>query len=135
MDVQGSPVLTTERHTIYSTWQSNYMYGVMCRLHQGDPFTMFIHTGRCLLIRAPCALSCRQSSSPCACISTFHHCHIESTLPHLYKNFAAAFGLYYSTVTKTIGWTTRNFMVTCQWEENDGSHDVTLVLTHDQLKI
>ena len=95
------------------------------------------HCERCSLIRAPHAPSCQSSSSPRACVSTSHHCHIESTLPHLYKKICCSGRtvLQYSTVTKTIGWTMRNRVVTYQWETNDGSHDVTLVLTHDQFKI
>jgi len=78
-------VLTTERYTAYSSWQSIDMFGGYVLLVPRRPLHyVHPHCERCLLIRVHCA-SCRHSSSPRTCVSTSHHFHIESTLPHLYK--------------------------------------------------
>jgi len=91
-----------------------YMYGVMWCSHQGDPFTMFIHTVRG--VHWP-ELAVRHG-----CLSTSHHYHTESTLPHLYERFCHSIHaiLQYS---KTMGWTMRN-----RWHANGRQMMVAMML-------
>ena len=133
VDLKGSPVCLQLKGTLHTlVGKVLTCLGVMCCLCQGDPFTMFIHTVRGVYW-SECTVRHAGTHPPHAPVylppttSTLKALCLIST-----KNFAAAVRLYYSTVTKTRHWMMRNCTVICQWETNDGSHDVTMVLTHDQ---